>query len=152
MLDFKLKAAAGNSMCIEYYNVEKKIDELTKKNYKAFSSNYVGKIIYVIENEISIYTSFIFIAKSYRGKGILNKMMTILYSLNPNAKKVYLDVKEEMLRKGKLVDHYTKLGFEILVDTHSNIKLGNMTYRMIKMKKKLTEKDFDTGLFFHDHF
>ena len=152
MLDFKLKAAAGNSMCIEYYNVEKKPDELTKKNYKIFSSNYVGKIIYLVENEISIYTSFIFIAKPYRGKGILNKMMTILYSLNPDAKKVYLDVKEEMLRKGKLVDHYKNLGFKILVDTYSNIKLGNMTYRMIKMKKKLTEKDFDTGLFFHDHF
>ena len=151
MLDYKLRASGGDSMTISYYDVEERGDDLSEKDYKDFSSNYIGKIIYFLENERTIYTRFIFIAKPYRGKGILNKMMTILYSLNPNAKKVSLDVKEEMLRKGKLVDHYRKLGFEIIVDTYSNIKLGNMTYRMIKMKKKITEKDFDTDLFFHNH-
>jgi len=79
-------------------------------------------------------------------------MFSIIYSLNPNFKTVSLNVKEEILRKGKLEKHYGNLGFETIPDTERNIKLGNMTYRMLGMKKELTAKDFDTDLFFHNHF
>jgi len=152
MLDYVLKSSGGDSMTITYYDVDEKRDDISKKNYKAFSSNYIGKIIYFLENERTIYTRFIFIADHYRGKGIMVKMFSIMYSLNPNFKTVSLNVKEEILRKGKLEKHYGNLGFETIPDTERNIKLGNMTYRMLGMKKELTDKDFDTNLFFHNHF
>jgi hypothetical protein len=151
MLDYKLRAYGGDSMTISYYDVEERGDDPSEKDYKDFSSNYIGKIIYFLENERTIYTRFIFIADHYRGKGIMGKMFSIMYSLNPNIKIVSLNVKEELLRKGKLVKHYGNLGFETIPDTERNIKLGNMTYRMLGMKKELTEKDFDTNLFFHNH-
>ena len=152
MLDYVLKSSGGDSMTITYYDVDEKRDDISKKNYKAFSSNYIGKIIYFLENERTIYTRCIFIADHYRGKGIMVKMFSIMYSLNPNFKTVSLNVKEEILRKGKLEKHYGNLGFETIPDTERNIKLGNMTYRMLGMKKELTSKDFDTDLFFHNHF
>jgi len=152
MLDYVLKSSGGDSMTITYYDVDEKRDDISKKNYKAFSSNYIGKILYFLENERTIYTRFIFIADHYRGKGIMVKMFSIMYSLNPNFKTVSLNVKEEILRKGKLEKHYGNLGFETIPDTERNIKLGNMTYRMLGMKKELTAKDFDTDLFFHNHF